>query len=195
MERTYKQRYKKANSTLGFLRRNLQHCLRECRKTAYIALVRSIMEYGAIIWDAYTKQEITKLESIQRTGARLITKDYKFCEEGTMTRMLKELDLPSLQDWRKHQRLIFFYKVVKRQIPAIPADSYMKFQRNKRNIKPKRFQNFESSNIISFRSMNNSRPLQIPTSRTEQHKNCIFIRTASDWNHLSDEIVCANKIE
>ncbi len=29
---------KKASSTLGFLRRNLQHCPRECRKTAYIHL-------------------------------------------------------------------------------------------------------------------------------------------------------------
>jgi hypothetical protein len=37
--------------------------------------------------------------------------------------MLKELDLPSLQDRRKHQRLIFFYKMVEGQIPAIPADS------------------------------------------------------------------------
>jgi hypothetical protein len=52
---------KKASSTLGFLRRNLQHCPRECRRTAYIAFVRSIMEYGSIIWDPYTKHEITKL--------------------------------------------------------------------------------------------------------------------------------------
>jgi hypothetical protein len=35
------------------------------------------MEYGSIIWDPYTKQEITQLESIQRRGARFITKDYK----------------------------------------------------------------------------------------------------------------------
>jgi hypothetical protein len=35
------------------------------------------MEYGSIIWDPYTKHEITKLESIQRRGARFITKDYK----------------------------------------------------------------------------------------------------------------------
>jgi hypothetical protein len=27
---------KKASSTIGFLRRNLQHCPRECRRTAYI---------------------------------------------------------------------------------------------------------------------------------------------------------------
>jgi hypothetical protein len=63
---------KKTSSTLGFLMRNLQHCPRECRRTAYIALVRSIMEYGSIIWDPYTKQEITKLGSIQRRGARFI---------------------------------------------------------------------------------------------------------------------------
>jgi hypothetical protein len=49
----------KASSTLRFIWRNLQHCPRESRRTAYIALVRSIMEYGSIIWDPYTKQEIT----------------------------------------------------------------------------------------------------------------------------------------
>ena len=40
---------KKANSTIGFLRRNLQHCPKECRKNAYISLVRSVLEYGATI--------------------------------------------------------------------------------------------------------------------------------------------------
>ena len=49
---------KKVSSTIRFPRRNLQHCPRECRRTAHIALVRSIMEYGSIIWDPYTKQEI-----------------------------------------------------------------------------------------------------------------------------------------
>jgi hypothetical protein len=39
------------------------------------------MEYGSITWDPYTKQEIAKLESIQRRGARFITKDYKSREE------------------------------------------------------------------------------------------------------------------
>jgi hypothetical protein len=84
---------KQASSTLGFLRRNLQHCPRECiLRTAYIALVRSIMEYGSIIWVPYTNQEITKLESIQRRGVRFIAKDYKSREEGCMTKMLNELN-------------------------------------------------------------------------------------------------------
>jgi hypothetical protein len=62
------------------------------------------MEYGSITWDPYTKQEIAKLESIQRRGARFITKDYKSREEGCMTKMLNELNLPTLQSRRQKQR-------------------------------------------------------------------------------------------
>jgi hypothetical protein len=36
----------KASSTLGFLRRNLKYSPKNCKKTAYITLVRSIMDYG-----------------------------------------------------------------------------------------------------------------------------------------------------
>ena len=40
---------KKANSILGFLRRNLKYCPKDCKKTTYISLVRTTMEYGAIV--------------------------------------------------------------------------------------------------------------------------------------------------
>jgi hypothetical protein len=78
------------------------------------------MEYGSIIWDPYTHQEITKLESIQGE-ARFIAKDYKSREEGCMTKMLNELNLPTLLSSRQKQRLIFFYKVVEGQVPAMPS--------------------------------------------------------------------------
>jgi hypothetical protein len=47
---------KKANSIIGFLRRNLQHCPKECRKNAYISLVRSVLEYGATIYGTLTRK-------------------------------------------------------------------------------------------------------------------------------------------
>jgi hypothetical protein len=61
------------------------------------------MEYGAIIWDPYNKNDINKLENLQRRGARFITKDYKSRKEGRMTKMLRDLDLPLLQTRRQHQ--------------------------------------------------------------------------------------------
>jgi hypothetical protein len=49
---------KKANITIGFFRGNLQHCPKECRKNAYNSLVRSVLEYGATIWDPYQKKRL-----------------------------------------------------------------------------------------------------------------------------------------
>ena len=51
---------KKANSTIGFLRRNLKSCPQDCRKSAYISLVRSVLDYGSIIWDPYLSRGIEK---------------------------------------------------------------------------------------------------------------------------------------
>ena len=87
------------------------------------------MEYSAIIWDPYNKNDINKLENLQRRGARFITNDYKSREEGSMTKMLRDLDLPLLQTRRQHQRLIFFYKVVEGQIPAILPHEYISHQK------------------------------------------------------------------
>ena len=53
---------KKVNSTIGFLERNLQHCPKKCRKNAYISLVRSVLEYGATIWDPCQKNDTEKFE-------------------------------------------------------------------------------------------------------------------------------------
>ena len=89
---------KKANSTLGSLRRNLHHCPQPCRKNAYLALVRSKVEYGSIIWDTYLQTDIDRLERVQRSAARFITVDYRSRQEGCITKMLQDLDLPTLQE-------------------------------------------------------------------------------------------------
>ena len=39
---------KKANSTLGVLRRNLRYCPTSCRRNSYLSLVRSVLEYGSV---------------------------------------------------------------------------------------------------------------------------------------------------
>ena len=111
---------KKASSTLGFLRRNLSRCPQECRKTAYLALVRSILEYGSIIWDPYLTKDINLLEQVQRKAARFITGDYKSRTPGSMTKMLEDLNIPTLQQRRQDDRLTFLYKISEGLIPAIP---------------------------------------------------------------------------
>ena len=184
---------KKANSTLGFLRRNLRFCPKECKKTPYISLVRSTMEYGAIAWDPYTTSDINKLERIQRRAARFITGDYKTREEGSVTKMLN--DLKNLQLRRTSLRLVFLHKVVESLVPAINPSELLVKGKPKRKIKPKRFDNFESANIVNNSVKNNSKALETTVCNTEQYKNSFFVKSVIHWNQLDEEIVHAQTVE
>ena len=56
----------KANSTLGFLRRNLKTCPPKLRETAYFSLVRSSLAYSSAVWDPFRQKSNDKLEKFQR---------------------------------------------------------------------------------------------------------------------------------
>ena len=185
----------KASSTLGFLRRNLRHCSTDCRKNAYISLVRSTLEYGAIIWDPYTKMDIDRLERVQRRGARFITHDYKSRTPGSITKMLADLDLQTLQERRKELRLTFLFKVVEGLVPAIPSPDYLVPVRNKRRIRATKLSDFIVDNTITAHQLNNSRCFVTPRCNTEIYKNSYFPRTIAEWNQLEDSIVTVDKVE
>ena len=167
---------KKANSTLGFLRRNLYHCPPDCRKNAYLALIRSKLEYGSVIWDPYTKDDIDRLERIQRSAACFITRDYKSRQEGCVTNMLQDLQLPTLQERRRQLRLTFLYKVVKGQVPAINNEHFLKLQRLKRTIRAKQFENYVQKNIVVNSVSNNSQCFKLQNGKLQTFvlcSNCI----------------------
>jgi hypothetical protein len=153
------------------------------------------MEYSAIIWDPYNKNDINKLENLQQRGARFITKDYKSREEGSMTNMVRGLNLPLLQTRRQHQRLIFFYKLVKGQIPAIPPHEYISHQKPKRHIRARTFQDCETTNSVNLQVRNNTRAIVVEHSNTDQYRNSLFIRTAINWNHLENSLVIVKTTE
>jgi hypothetical protein len=199
---------KRANSSLGLLKRNLRFCSLACRKTAYVSLVRSLMEYSSMVWDPHHQTDIDKLETIQRRGARFVTQDYRTRTPGCVTNMLRTLDLPPLQDRRKNQRLAFFYKVVGGQLPGIPPEMYMLPIKGKRLIKPKNDPQFRTQNMVNQMARKNTRCYSLrqqssgkPTQReetipqSEVYKNSFFPRTTREWNNLEDNIVTAESIE
>ena len=67
----------RANFTLGFIRRNLKNCDKKFKETAYISLVRSVLDYSSTIWDPHLQQDIDRIENIQRRAARFVQSDYK----------------------------------------------------------------------------------------------------------------------
>ena len=186
---------KKANSTFGFVRRNLNHCPEDCKKTAYISLVRSTMEYGAIVWDPYTIVDTNKVKRIQRRAAKFITGDNKSRKEGFVTKMLAELELESLQSRRTSQRLIFMYKVVEGLAPAIKPEDYLTINRQGRTIKHKRFDDYVNTNIVENSVKNNTKSFDRIQGNTEQYRNSFFSKTILEWNHLEENIVSATSVE
>ena len=146
-----------ANSTLGFLQRNLRNFPTGCRKNAYLSLGRSILNYGSIIWDHYQTKDIEKLERVQRQAARFITNYFKSREEGCVTGMLQALELSSLEKYRSINRLVFMYKVVEGLVPAIYPDELLKPAKIERQIKGKQFKDHFSQNIIDRHIINNNR--------------------------------------
>ena len=67
---------KKANSMLGFLRRNLRTTNEDTKTNAYIALVRSNLDYCSTIWSPHQQGQIRKIEMVQRRAARYVTNRY-----------------------------------------------------------------------------------------------------------------------
>jgi hypothetical protein len=122
---------KKANSILGFIRRNLRHCHSSLKETAYHSLVRSILDYSALVWDPYLKGDISNIENIQRRAARFVKNDYR--RGSSVISMLKKLKWQPLAERRRDQRLCLLYKILN-DLVAIPADQHIIYnQRPARN--------------------------------------------------------------
>ena len=65
---------KKANQTLGFLKRNIKVHNKDLKSTAYTTLVRPQLEYASTVWSPHTA---TKLEAVQLRSAHWATRDYQ----------------------------------------------------------------------------------------------------------------------
>ena len=186
---------KKASSTLGFIKRNLRRCPTQCKKTAYLALIRPLLEYGAIIWDPYQKQEIDRMERIQRKAVRFISRDYRSNTPGFVTGLLKKHDLPTLQERRKDLRLTFLYKVVEGLVPAIPPEKFLTPQKPGRQIRPKLHPNSDNTNLVQNHTRRHNRCYVVPPSKTEQYRNSFFPKTIINWNNLDNSTVNSDSPE
>ena len=157
----------KANSTLGFIRRNLKHCNESFKQTAYISLVRSVLEYSCSVWDPHLEKDISQVEKIQRSAARFVKNDYS--RHSSVTDMMKELNWKPLHTRRREKRLALMFKIINNLV-AIPADNYISF--NTREIRNR-----------------HSKQIKVKSPNIDRYKYSFFPRTIIDWNNLDQENV------
>ena len=163
----------KANRQLGFLRRNLRYCPKQLKETAYVSLIRSILEYGSTVWNPYLEKDKAALEMVQRRAARFVCKDYR--RDSSVSAMLKELGWPSLEDRRKEARLVLLFKVAKGLV-AIDHTAYL------------------TPNTTRTRKAN-SLNFQYEQTNTTQFANSFFPATIKPWNQLPEDAVQSETAE
>ena len=163
----------KANSTLGFLRRNINISNPRIKQQSYTTLVRPVLEYSQIVWDPYTSGAVNRIESVQRRAARFTLSRYR--RTSSVTAMLAELNWQSLAERRRVARLTMFYKI-HYNLVAINMPLILKM-----HSCPTRTENTTAYNI--------------PTSRCDYRLYSFFPRTVRDWNTLPEHTVKLGTVE
>ena len=100
----------KASQTLNFLKHNLSKCSTEIKASAYLTMVRPLMEYASAVWDPYYIKDIQQLEKVQRRAARWVLNDYSYM--SLVTSMLQQLSWPTLKMRRKISRISILHKAI-----------------------------------------------------------------------------------
>ena len=100
---------KKANRTLGLLRRTLTPCTKDVKIKAYESLVRPRLEYASEAWNPHTTSTVDRLEQVQRAAARFIHRDYR--RETHVTPLLTALGWDSLHYRRLLAQSVMFFKI------------------------------------------------------------------------------------
>ena len=158
-------------------------------------MVRYLLEYEGFVGDSCQKSDIDKLERIQRKAIRFVKRNYRTREEGFISNMAAELELPTLQERRGSLRLVMLYKVVEGLVQGLSPQDFLSQSKSRRQIKTRKFQDCETTNILTKQVKNNSKCFETVQAISNQYKHSFFVGTVIKWNQLEDNIVCAKSVE
>ena len=154
----------KAFSVLGVINRNFKYMERNTFIMLYKSMVRPHLEYANLVWHPYRKDEINKLEKVQRRATKLVSSLKTLSYENR----LKKLNLPTLSFRRLRGDMIEVYKIV--------TGKYGK--NNSLELK-------SSSNV---NTRGNQYKLYPNQSRLDVRKYFFTKRMVASWHSLSDVV-------
>ena len=107
----------KARRVLGLIYRRFYRHLSSCKLLSlYVAQVRPILEYGAVVWDPFLKKDRLLLECTQKFALWMCLKDWNLHYSS----LLCSSHLPSLADRRKYLKLCILFKFI-HQLASSPT--------------------------------------------------------------------------
>jgi hypothetical protein len=110
----------KANSMLGFLRRNTaQFDDVYALKTLYCSLARSVLEYGVQIWAPYHAVHVTRIESVQKRFVKFALRRLPWTNPDNLPpyeHRCKLIGLRTLASRRNFLRRLFVFDIISNHI-------------------------------------------------------------------------------
>jgi len=159
---------KKANRSLGLIKKSFALLNRSTLPPLYTSLVRSHLEYANVIWGPFYKEDAKLVEKVQRRATKVVT-DLKNLSYEDRLRALK---LPSLQHRRRRGDMICTYNILSGKVKLDAGKIFTFATKTMRGhqykMQKKRMTKTTSLNVFSNRIIDdwNNLPVKIVTSPT-----------------------------
>ena len=160
---------KKANRSLGIIKRSFANLDAPTLTLLYKALVRPHLEYGNVVWGPHSKQDIIAVEKVQRRATKLVQP----LSNLTYECRLRALDLPSLLYRRRRGDMIFTYKLFHDEVDMNKDNFFSHPSRETRGHQQK-IQKTQATKLC----------------RVNVYSN----RVVNDWNSLPPAVIQANTV-
>jgi hypothetical protein len=158
----------RAAQCVGLLRRICRDVPRECLEILYKYMIRPLLEYGDIIFDGSSENQLQKLENVQRKAALTCTGAYKHTKHDIL---LDELGWPPLSLRRKNHRMSNMFKIQTGLAPNYLTNACPPLTRDR--------------TTYNLRSGMN---ITTPQSRTTSYQKSYFPNSIKDWNELDPKL-------
>ena len=160
----------KANRILGILSKTIKTKTPAILLPLYKSYVRSILEYGSILWSPHKMKSVHLIERVQRR----FTKMFPNLRHLEYQQRLRKLSLLSLSARRTRYKLIFLFKVLNQATTIHPSDHFVFSNRAQRG---------------------NPRKLLMPNVHHNFRSNFFVVDCIHHWNSLTFEESSAGTLQ
>jgi len=161
---------KKANRTVGMIRRNFQYLNCTMFQTLYSTLVRPHLEYAVAVWSPFQLGHKAALENVQRRATKMI----KELKGKTYEERLEVLDLMTTDYRRIRGDMILTFKILTDKLNIRKDILRLSDDRRTRGHEKK---------LVTLRS------------RTKFRSNFFTRRVTNAWNDLSQKVIGATCVD
>ena len=165
---------KKANSMFALLRRIFLHLDEKSFIPLYKTLVRTHLDYASSVWFPHKVKHIEMIEGVQRRA----TKQIPGLSDLSYEQRLRKLKLPTLKYRRHRGDMIEIYKIVSGKYDN-QASNFIKLRKD---------------HVQRDQGRGNSKKLLVQRPKLNTRKYSFSVRSASVWNSLPEEVVCAKSL-